>query len=82
MLATVQKWGNSQGLRLNKHLLTSLDLQVGDSVDVNVREGEIVIRPVRRTRGRYDLAELVQRIPEGHATEEVLWGEPVGKEVW
>jgi antitoxin MazE len=59
-----------------------LNIRVGDSVDVTVREGEIIIRPVRRTRGRYDLEDLVKRIPKGHETEEVDWGEPVGKEVW
>ncbi|MDT8397515.1 MAG: AbrB/MazE/SpoVT family DNA-binding domain-containing protein [Pseudomonadales bacterium] len=30
MLAKVQKWGNSQGLRLPKHLLESSDIVVGD----------------------------------------------------
>jgi antitoxin MazE len=82
MITTVQKWGNSQGLRLSRQLLSDLNIRVGDSVDVTVREGEIVIRPVRRTRGKYDLEDLVKRIPTGHETEEVDWGEPAGKEVW
>ncbi len=33
MLAKIQKWGNSQGLRLTKNLLEDAQLDVGDEVD-------------------------------------------------
>ena len=82
MITKVQKWGNSQGLRLNKQLLSDADICVGDPVDVVVREGVIVVAPVRRVRGKCDLRELVERIPKDYKTEEVDWGDPVGKEVW
>ena len=82
MITKVQKWGNSQGLRLSKQLLLEADISVGDSVDVDVREGLIVVAPVRRVRGKSNLQELVKRIPKGYAPEELDWGGPVGKEVW
>ena len=82
MITKVQKWGNSQGLRLSKQLLLDVDISVGDSVDVAVREGVIVITPVRRVRGGCDLRELVKRIPKGYEPEQFGWGGPVGKEVW
>ena len=31
MITTIQKWGNSQGLRLSKTLLADAALDVGDS---------------------------------------------------
>jgi len=34
MVTRVQKWGNSQGLRLSKQVLSELDISVGDEVRV------------------------------------------------
>ena len=82
MVTKVQKWGNSQGIRLSRQALQDAEIEVGDAVDVVVREGAIVVTPVRRTRGRYDLRDLVRRIPEGYEQEEVNWGPTVGREAW
>ena len=82
MLGKIQKWGNSQGLRIAKSLLQDLRMEVGDEVDISVKEGKIIISPAKRTRGKHNLADLVSRIPENYATEELDWGEPAGKEVW
>jgi len=82
MITRVQKWGNSQGLRLSKELLSHVDISVGDEVEVTVRDGSIIITPVHRVRGRLDLRELVRRIPEDYEPEELDWGDPVGREVW
>ena len=82
MLAKIQKWGNSQGLRLAKNLLADSNINVGDEVDISVKDGIIIISAVKRIRGRYNLKDLVARIPENYQTSEVDWGEPVGKEVW
>lgn len=82
MITKVQKWGNSQGLRLSRELLSDVEIDIGDSVDVAVRDGALVVTPVRRVRGRVDLKELIARIPEDYKPEEVDWGPPVGGEVW
>jgi antitoxin MazE len=82
MVTKVQKWGNSQGLRLSRELLADARIIVGDAVEVVVREGELVVTPVRRVRGGHDLRELVSRIPEDYKAEEYDWGSPAGKEVW
>lgn len=82
MITKVQKWGNSQGLRLSKELLSNVEVAVGDAVDVAARDGVLVVTPVRRVRGGHDLRELVRRIPKNSKAEELDWGDPVGKEVW
>ncbi len=80
MSTKLQKWGNSQGLRLSKQALDLADLTVGDEVEIIVGDGQILIRkPPRR---RFDLAELVARIPKGYRVEEVDFGPPVGREEW
>ena len=82
MLAKIQKWGNSQGLRLTKNLLADAQLDVGDEVDVSVKNGIMIVKANQRVRGRYKLKDLVASIPENYETSEVDWAHPVGKEVW
>jgi antitoxin MazE len=82
MLAKIQKWGNSQGLRLTKNLLADAQLGVGDEVDISVKDGVMIVTPAKKIRGKLSLKDLVARIPENYETSEVDWGEPVGKEVW
>ena len=82
MLAKIQKWGNSQGLRLTKSLLSDAQIDVGDEVDVSVKDGAIIVSPAKRIRGRHNLKDLVARIAENYQPSEVDWGEPVGKEIW
>ncbi len=82
MVTKIQKWGNSQGLRLAKQVLEDAHISVGDDVDVTVRDGLIVVAPARRVRGKRNLKELVSRIPKNYKPEEIHWGQPVGKEVW
>ena len=82
MLAKVQKWGNSQGLRLTRNVLEEARIAVGDPVEVEVRDGVIVVSPTRRRRGRHRLEDLVARIPPDGRTTEVDWGKPAGREEW
>ena len=82
MLAKIQKWGNSQGLRLTKNLLEDAQFDVGDEVDVSFKNGVMIVKPAKRIRGRHNLKDLVARIPQNYETGEVDWGEPVGKEIW
>jgi antitoxin MazE len=82
MVTKVQKWGNSQGVRLSKILLSDVEISVGDAVNVAVRDGALVVTPLRRVRGGHDLRELVKRMPKDYEPKELDWGPPVGKEVW
>jgi antitoxin MazE len=82
MVTKVQKWGNSQGLRVTKDLLDEARIDVGDEVKVSVRGGRIIVEPLTKLRGRYKLQELVAKIPRGYRAEEVDWGSPIGKEAW
>lgn len=82
MITKVQNWGNSQGVRLSRQVLDQAHISVGDEVDLAVHDGAIVVAPARRVRGRRSLKELIARIPSDYKSQEVDWGEPVGKEVW
>jgi antitoxin MazE len=80
MIAKVQKWGNSQGLRLSKDVLELANLAVGDDVEIVVGDREIVVK--KAPKPKFDLADLVARIPKGYQPHEESFGPPVGKEEW
>ncbi len=82
MVTKVQRWGNSQGLRFPKALLEDVHIKVGDAVQMSVQGGKIIIESLEKVRGKYDLKELVSRMPKDYHVEEVEWGAPVGKEEW
>jgi antitoxin MazE len=82
LFTKIQKWGNSQGIRLPKQVLEDVHLSIGDDVEITARDGIIVIAPAKRLRGKYDLHELISRIPRDYRTGEYDWGKPAGREVW
>ena len=82
MVTKVQKWGNSQGLRFPKALLEDVHVKVGDPVHVSVQGQKIIIEPLKKIRGKYNLRALVAKMPKDFPVEEAEWGEPVGKEEW
>ncbi len=82
MVTKVQKWGNSQGLRFSKAILEEAHINVGDQVNISVKKGQIIVEPVTKVRGKYDLRELVSQMPQNYQVEELDWGKPIGKEVW
>jgi antitoxin MazE len=82
MITQIKEWGNSQGLRLNRQLLSDVGLAVGDTVDVEAENGVITISPTKSPRNKYCLQELVNSIPDNYNISEVDWGKPAGREAW
>jgi antitoxin MazE len=80
--AKIQKWGNSQGLRLSKQILDQADIEVGDDVEIIVSESQIIVKRSKRSKPKYDIRELVAKIPRGYKGNEVSFGPAVGKEEW
>ncbi|HSG31400.1 MAG TPA: AbrB/MazE/SpoVT family DNA-binding domain-containing protein [Thermodesulfobacteriota bacterium] len=82
MVTKIQKWGNSQGLRVSKYILEKAKIEVGDEVDMTVKDGKIIIKSVKPKRGKKKLEQLVSKIDKNYNPSEEDWGAPVGKEVW
>jgi antitoxin MazE len=55
---------------------------VGDEVEVTARDGAIVVKPSHEVRGKYDLRDLVSKMPRSYKPSEEDWGSATGKEVW
>ncbi|MEA5487014.1 MULTISPECIES: AbrB/MazE/SpoVT family DNA-binding domain-containing protein [Pseudanabaena] len=82
MYVKVQKWGNSQGIRLSKEILAQANILVGDELEIVTTQDQIVIKPAHKIRGKYKIEDLVAKLPANYQAEELDWGTPVGIEVW
>jgi antitoxin MazE len=88
MYATVQKWGNSNGIRIPKAFLEALGIRENDQVELLQESDSITIKKAakvshktleQRLTAYYGKPiEQIERIP----TEEVDWGKAEGHEVW
>lgn len=76
----IQKWGNSQGVRLEKRILEIVGLKVGDEVDIIVDKQEI--RIVKLCYTKYSLEELMAKMPKNYKGIDEVFGKPLGKEAW
>lgn len=80
MHTTIQKWGNSQGIRLPKVLLGTLQIRENDRVEIVSDNEQIIIRksgPRHKT-----FAERMASYDGDYHFKECDWGKPVGNEVW
>lgn len=79
MVAQVKTWGNSQGIRLSKELLALAGIKNNDFLEVELIEGNIVLKKVKKQH-----RTLEERAKEFGGQlgpyEEFDWGEPVGRE--
>lgn len=82
MLAKIQKWGNSQGIRFPREILRKAQISIGDDVDISIHQGQIVVKPATVIRQKYKLKSLLSKMPDNYKNEEADWGNPVGEEIW
>lgn len=79
MQLAIAKWGNSLALRLPRHIIDEAKLEEGSPVDLTVKDGMVVVTPVRR---KFKLDELLAQMSDEHKAAEVDWGDAKGEEVW
>jgi antitoxin MazE len=78
-MSTIQKWGNSLAIRIPQAIAGQLSVEQGAVVDLQVRDGELVIRPIRSTKLR--LSELLKDCQPLQLHGETDFGSDVGLEV-
>ena len=81
MQVTIQKWGNSQGIRIPKAFLDALGMMENDLVELSRVNDNIVITKVK-TEKELTLDDIFADYDGEHAAEKFDWGAPAGKEVW
>lgn len=55
MQGVIQKWGNSQAIRLSRAVLNAANMQENDAVSIDVQENLITLRKLPRRRTLDDL---------------------------
>ena len=80
MVSKVKKWGRGQGLRLPKQLLKLADIAVGDEVQLIATKHQILVK--KATWHKYELRELVARIPKSYKVKEINFGPATCSEDW
>ncbi len=78
MVTRILKWGNSLGLRIPKSFAKELDIEPNSEVDITVRDGRLIVRPLPRPA--YALEKLLSDVTEDNLHDEVDFGEPSGRE--
>ena len=43
----VQKWGNSQGIRLPKKILKDLGIDINDKIEISLNGEEIILKKIK-----------------------------------
>ena len=80
MITTIQKWGNSLGLRIPKGVARGARVREGTTVMLAVSNGRLIVSPLD-TRG-YELETLIAGITRKNVHAAVDSGDPVGRESW
>lgn len=78
-MSTIQKWGNSHGVRLPKYILDEAAFSPDEPISIDVQNGTIIIKKAVR---KVSIEDLFKGYTGEYHEKEVDFGKPVGEEVW
>jgi antitoxin MazE len=79
-MTRILKWGNSLGLRIPKSFAKDLEIEPNSEVDITLREGQLIIRPLPRPE--YTLGTILSEVTQDNLHDEVDFGGPTGREAF
>ena len=82
MLSKIQKWGNSQGIRIPLKILKNSHIDIGEEIEIAVEDGKIILTPTHKIHGKFAIKDLVAEMPADYQVEEMVWEQPKGNEEW
>lgn len=84
MEARLQKWGNSDGIRIPSSFLKSLNLKTNDKLELEQQEDKIIISKAKKKHltleERFEMFEKLSDNEKGNI-ESYDWGDDLGKEI-
>lgn len=81
MTTTIQKWGNSQGVRIPKILLDTVKWNENEQIVILVEDDKLVMAKAKNNK-RKNIKELFADFKGEYEPIEVDWGTPEGEEIW
>ena len=79
MTTSIQKWGNSQGVRIPKILLDTVNWSEDEEITIVVENGKLIME--KANGKRKNIKDLFENYTEEYIPTEIDWGEPEGKEI-
>ena len=79
MQVTVQKWGNSLGVRIPKSFTKDAEIHEGTEVEMSLDKGAITMKPIKKETS---LSELLLKLTDDNIHYETETGDIVGREIW
>ena len=76
----IQKWGNSDGIRIPSSILKSLNIKTNDILNIE-QSGEKIIISVPKKR-KVSLSDKFKSYKGENLAKTFSWDESVGKEIW
>ncbi len=76
----VQKWGNSQGIRLPKKILKDLGIDINDKIEISLNGEEIILKKVKKYTSLDDLFKDYRGDYRKDFDEFEFFGEAQGRE--
>ena len=76
----IQKWGNSDGIRIPSSILKSLNIKTNDILNIRQEDDRIIISVPKKKK--ISLAEKFEKYNGENLAKEFSWDESVGKEIW
>lgn len=80
MTTTIQKWGNSQGIRIPKAILDTVKWTENEKIILVVDNEKIIMKKAKKTRK--NIKELFADYDGEYEPIEIEWGEVKGEEIW
>ena len=80
MEAKLQKWGNSDGVRIPSVFLKALNLKTNDKVNIEQIDDKIIISLPKKNK--ISLEERFEQYNGKNLAKDFEWDEPVGREIW
>ena len=81
MRTAIRTMGRDLGIRIPKSVVQRLGLYVGMRVELEVVGRVLRIRPLRRRRPKYRLADLLAKLKPSHRHTEFVSDPPCGREI-
>ena len=81
MTAIIQKWGNSQGIRIPRVVLDTVKWSENEQIVIIVDDGKVILEKANQFN-RKNIKELFKDYKENYEPTEIDWGEPKGAEIW
>lgn len=80
MAYRIQKWGNSNGVRIPKVYLEALNIKAGDAIEIVREDNKIIITKAQKPKETLKLR--IKKYEGSMEKDGFSWDEARGREIW